>query len=93
MLDINKYKPTVEDIREDLSDDSDVFGVPTKSVQELAQQWGVNESEVADQLRAGIAIEKEHTEDNSLASEIARDHLKEDLYYYVNLAKMEGGKC
>ena len=91
MLNINKYvKPSVEEIREDLSDNSDVFGVPTESIQELAKQWNVEESVVADQVRKGIQVEHEHTLDDSLASEIARDHLKEDLYYYDKLAKMEG---
>lgn len=90
MLNIKKYQPSVEDIREDLSDNSDVFGVPTESIQELAKQWNVEESIVADQVRKGIKVEHEHTLDDSLASEIARDHLKEDLYYYDKLAEMEG---
>lgn len=90
MLNINKYaKITIEDLREDLSDNSDVFGVTTDSIQELAKQWNVEESVVADQVRKGIEVEHEHTLDDSLASEIARDHLKEDLYYYDKLAEME----
>lgn len=89
MLNIKKYQPSVEDIREDLSDDSDVFGVPTESIQELAKLWDVPESVVAEQVRKGIEVEHEHTLDDKLASEIARDHLKEDLYYYDKLAKME----
>lgn len=94
MLNIKKYQPSVEDIREDLSDDSDVFGVPTESIQELATLWDVPESVVAEQVRKGIEVEHEHTLDDKLASEIARDHLKEDLYYYDKLAKMEAGdKC
>ena len=91
MLNINKYvKPSTEDIREDLSDNSDVFGVPTDSIQELAKQWNVDESVVAEQVKKGIEVEHEHTLDDKLASEIARDHLKEDLYYYDKLAEMEG---
>lgn len=96
MLTIQKYTISSEDeavvdtegklIEES---NSDVFGVTTDSIQELAKQWNVEESVVAEQVRKGIEVEHEHTLDDKLASEIARDHLKEDLYYYDKLAKME----
>ena len=35
----------------------------------------------------------EHTDDPSLAREIARDHLTEDPAYYDKLERMEAGKC
>lgn len=41
------------------------------------------------QLRAGIAVEKEHTKDEGVARQIAIDHLKELPDYYTRLAKME----
>jgi len=37
------------------------------------------------QLKMGIEIEKEHTNDEALASKIAMDHLKEDPKYYTKL--------
>lgn len=40
-------------------------------------------------LKAGIAIESEHTDDPAIAREIAKDHLTEDPEYYVKLAKIE----
>ena len=96
MLSIQKYTISSEDeavvdTEGKLIEESntDVFGVTTDSIQELAKQWNVEESVVADQVRKGIEVEHEHTLDDSLASEIARDHLKEDLYYYDKLAKME----
>ena len=65
MLNINKYvKTSIEDLREDLSDNSDVFGVTTDSIQELAKQWNVEESVVADQVRKGIEVEHEHKLDD-----------------------------
>jgi len=45
-----------------------------------------------DQLRLGMHIELEHTDDKELAQEIAMDHLMEDSHYYVKLRKMEGMK-
>lgn len=44
-----------------------------------------------EQLKAGIAVEKEHTDDPEEAKEIAKDHLTEDPAYYQKLKKMEGG--
>ena len=41
------------------------------------------------QLLKGIKIEKEHTDDEDLAKEIAKDHLSEIPDYYDRLEKME----
>lgn len=43
----------------------------------------------ADQLRMGIEVEKEHTDDPKKAKEIAKDHLEEHPQYYSALKKME----
>jgi len=40
-------------------------------------------------LAEGAAHEREHTKTPSIASEIAKDHLKEDPDYYKKLKKME----
>jgi len=45
-----------------------------------------------EQLKAGMAVEREHTNDPKVAREIAKDHLKEDPKYYIKLAKMEKGR-
>jgi hypothetical protein len=42
-----------------------------------------------DQLRKGIKVEMEHTDDPALAREIAKDHLMEDPKYYDHLIEME----
>lgn len=42
------------------------------------------------QLKAGIKVEMEHTDDPRLAREIAMDHLSEDPAYYQKLSRMEG---
>jgi len=41
------------------------------------------------QLRAGIAIEMEHTKNPTIAKKIALDHLAENPRYYTYLKKME----
>lgn len=40
-----------------------------------------------EQLRIGIEVEKEHTDDEAIAEKIARDHLAEDPHYYTKLKK------
>lgn len=42
-----------------------------------------------EQLAAGIQVELEHTDDVSVAAEIAMDHLREDADYYRKLATIE----
>ena len=41
-----------------------------------------------DQLRMGISVEMEHTNDRKVAKEIAMDHLKEDPRYYSKLKRV-----
>lgn len=41
------------------------------------------------ELKMGIEIEKEHTDDIQLAKKISKDHLKEFPKYYTRLKKME----
>lgn len=43
------------------------------------------------QLRKGLRVEMEHTDDPAKAREIAMDHLTEDPKYYDKLEKIEGG--
>lgn len=42
-----------------------------------------------DQLKMGIEVEAEHTDDPAIAKEIAKDHLAEVSDYYTRLKKME----
>lgn len=45
-----------------------------------------------EQLKMGIEIEKEHTDDIQMAETIAKQHLEEDPKYYTKLKKMESGE-
>ena len=40
-----------------------------------------------EELKKGIEVEKEHTDDESVAEKIARDHLQENPHYYTKLKK------
>lgn len=41
----------------------------------------------ANELKVGIAVEMEHTDDPKVAEEIALDHLTENPKYYTELCK------
>jgi hypothetical protein len=56
----------------------------------IAEEHGVDVGLVKSQLKMGIKVEMEHTDDPKLAREIAMDHLVEDPNYYAKLKKMEG---
>jgi hypothetical protein len=44
-----------------------------------------------EQVKIGIEVEKEHTNDPKIAEIIAKQHLEEDPHYYTKLKKMEKG--
>ena len=69
-----------------------------KTLIDLAKKWDSKgyyepkqfaEKYVKPQLMKGIKVEMEHTTDVRIATEIAMDHLWEDLKYYEKLAKIE----
>jgi hypothetical protein len=56
----------------------------------LAIKKGVTEKDVDPlELKAGIDVEKEHTDDENVARTIALDHLAEIPDYYTRLRKLE----
>lgn len=78
-----KYMPV---LRED-----GVLDKPTPSIDDLAIKYKVPVQDVLIELKKGVEVELEHTTQLHVAREIAMDHLSEDLYYYVKLAKAEAG--
>jgi hypothetical protein len=60
-----------------------------RTVESIAKKHRQNISFVRNQLKMGIAIEKEHTKDKDLAADIALQHLDEFPDYYTKLKKME----
>lgn len=61
----------------------------TKSVEDIAKKHNVSVDTINTQIKMGIKVEMEHTNDKDVAFEIAKDHLWEMPDYYTKLAKME----
>lgn len=59
------------------------------SIEDIAKKHNVEIDHINDQLKIGVKVEKEHTQDKEEAEEIAKDHLIEDPDYYTKLGKME----
>jgi len=60
-----------------------------KSLEDIAKKHKVSLDKIKYQLRKGEKVEKEHTDDDKKAKEIAMDHLYEDPNYYSKLKKIE----
>lgn len=60
-----------------------------KTLNDIANHHNVPLEHIKKQLNKGIKVEAEHTTSDSIASEIAKDHLWEDPKYYTKLAKIE----
>jgi hypothetical protein len=82
-------EPEYEELIEKKSKTSKLLNKKTPTVAQLANKYGASKDEVQKKLDKGIKIEMEHTKIKSVASEIARDHLGEDLFYYEKLKKIE----
>jgi len=59
------------------------------TLQDLADHQKTDIETLISQMEKGINVEKEHTSDISIATEIAMDHIYEDLHYYDKLEDME----
>ena len=59
------------------------------SVEEIAKKHNVSIDDMKKQVKIGIEVEKEHTDDPKKAERIALDHLFEIPDYYDRLTKME----
>ena len=68
---------------------NDLKSVKTPDVKALADKYGVQQSEVESHLAKGTKVELEHTNDKTVAREIALDHIGEMLDYYDRLEKVE----
>ena len=68
---------------------SEILDKKTLTVSEIAKLHKVSKEQIEQQLAKGIKIEREHTNHDSVAREIALDHLKEFPDYYDRLEKAE----
>jgi len=59
------------------------------SVEDIAKKHGVEVNHIKSQLKMGLSVEMEHTDDPKKALEIAMDHMVESPDYYTKLKEME----
>lgn len=59
------------------------------SIKDIADKFDVPTSQIKNQIKKGLEVEKEHTNDIEKAKEVAMDHLTELPNYYDELNKME----
>lgn len=57
--------------------------------EDISKKFGVSLNSIEKQIEKGINVEKEHTNSEKLAREIAMDHISEIPDYYDRLDKME----
>ena len=65
---------------------------PTPTIQDIAKKFNKSTTYILDQLRSGIKVEREHTDQFEVAMEIALDHLNERPDYYEMLKSAEKKK-
>lgn len=63
-----------------------------KSMKDIAAKHGIPIERLMKQLKKGIKVEMEHTTEEMIAVEIAKDHLMEDPAYYDKLETIEEPK-
>ena len=59
------------------------------SAEDIAKKFNVSVEKIEAQIKKGVEIEKEHTNDKEKATEIAMDHVTEFPDYYDRIEKME----
>jgi hypothetical protein len=59
------------------------------TLQDIANKFDVPLSKIQNQMKKGLGVEMEHTNDREKATEIVMDHLTEFPDYYDRLTKME----
>ena len=72
--------------------ESELLDKPTPTIQDIAKKFNKSTKYILDQLRAGIRVEREHTDQFEVAMEIALDHLNERPDYYEVLKSAEKKK-
>jgi len=72
-----------------LDEIKDLIGKKTPSLKDIEKKSKVPDEKIEAQLKKGTKVEREHTNSDAEAREIARDHLDEFPDYYDRLEKAE----
>lgn len=59
------------------------------TIEDLAKKHKVDLNKIKDQVKQGVKVEMEHTNNPRIALEIVLDHLFESASYYTKLKEME----
>jgi hypothetical protein len=62
-----------------------------KKLTDFATKYNTTVDVIKQKIKDGAKVEMEHTTDVRIATEIAKDHIWEDLNYYTKLKKVENG--
>ena len=85
-------QPDFEDDLEEIAVQVDKIpgGVSTdKTLNDFATKYNTTIDVIKQKIKDGVKVEMEHTTDVRIATEIAKDHIWEDLNYYTKLKKVE----
>jgi 8-oxo-dGTP pyrophosphatase MutT (NUDIX family) len=86
----SKYKDKLKKLKERRDPDNIRGGLADgKSVEDIAEHHDIPVSKIKKELKMGLKVEMEHTDNLKESSEIVRDHLWEIPDYYTRLAEME----
>src|SRR5690606_4589961 len=89
--DLKDYAETdTKDLPDNVEEDLIPGGLADdKTLDDIAKKHNVSIQDIQIQFEMGVEVEMEHTNDKSLAKEIAMDHLMEDPQYYTKLKQVE----
>ncbi len=89
---IDKYLAALNiNANESISETNKIKGGKSDKLtpEDISKKFGVSLNSIEKQIEKGINVEKEHTNSEKLAREIAMDHISEIPDYYDRLDKME----
>lgn len=92
VIDMSKQKPQInetEELKGGLADNKSLIYIAKKHDAKGYYHIDNMVQSLKRQLKMGIEVEMEHTDDKEKAKEIAMDHLWEDPTYYTKLKKIE----
>lgn len=97
LAEVDQDDEDIEDVVDDEADEEDETGAPIvedgnsvgMEIADIAELHGVDIEEIEKQIKKGIEIEMEHTDDERISKIIAMDHLVEFPDYYDRLIAME----
>lgn len=90
--DVNKYLGALHtNANENINEINKLKGgkADNLTLQDIANKFNVPLSDIQNQMKKGLGVEMEHTNDREKATEIVMDHLTEFPDYYDRLIKME----